>query len=93
VINVTAGKLVRLFVDDEPFVVRYGGLRTHERLLDFRVGVLSRRGRLGGARRAGGPRAFGPAGVVHPAGGRGGLLRGRVGIWGGVVGLGPLPDR
>ncbi len=42
VINVTNGKLVRLFVDDEPFDVRYGELRSHERLLDFRAGTLSR---------------------------------------------------
>ena len=42
VINVTNGKLIRLFVDDEPFDVRYGELRTHERLLDFRTGLLSR---------------------------------------------------
>ncbi|HEX9540168.1 MAG TPA: glycosyl hydrolase family 65 protein [Streptosporangiaceae bacterium] len=43
VINVTDGKLIRLFVDDEPFDVRYGELLAHERLLDFRAGVLSRR--------------------------------------------------
>jgi alpha,alpha-trehalose phosphorylase len=43
VINVTNGKLVRLFVDDEPFDVRAGELRAHERLLDFRAGVLNRR--------------------------------------------------
>jgi trehalose/maltose hydrolase-like predicted phosphorylase len=43
VINVTNGKLIRLFVDDEPFDVRYGTLRGHERLLDFRAGVLNRR--------------------------------------------------
>jgi alpha,alpha-trehalose phosphorylase len=42
VINVTNGKLIRLFVDDEPFDVRYGDLRAHERLLDFRTGLLSR---------------------------------------------------
>jgi alpha,alpha-trehalose phosphorylase len=42
-INVTDGKLIRLLVDDEPFDVRYGELRGHERLLDFRAGVLSRR--------------------------------------------------
>jgi alpha,alpha-trehalose phosphorylase len=43
VINVTNGKLIRLFVDDEPFDVRHGELRSHERLLDFRAGVLTRR--------------------------------------------------
>jgi len=43
VINVTNGKLIRLYVDDEPFDVRYGELREHERVLDFRAGVLSRR--------------------------------------------------
>jgi alpha,alpha-trehalose phosphorylase len=43
VINVTNGKLIRLFVDDEPFDVRYGRLRSHERVLDFRAGVLRRR--------------------------------------------------
>ena len=39
----TNGKLIRLFVDDEPFDVRYGELRAHERVLDFRAGTLSRR--------------------------------------------------
>jgi len=43
IINVTNGKLIRLFVDDEPFDVRYGELRSHERLLDFRTGTLNRR--------------------------------------------------
>ena len=43
IINVTNGKLIRLFVDDEPFDVRYGELRSHERLLDFRAGALNRR--------------------------------------------------
>jgi alpha,alpha-trehalose phosphorylase len=42
VINVTNGKLIRLFVDDEPFDVRYGSLQSHERVLDFRTGVLTR---------------------------------------------------
>ena len=42
VINVTNGKLLRLFVDDGPFDVRYGELRSHERRLDFRAGVLTR---------------------------------------------------
>src|SRR5215469_5139984 len=42
VINVTNGKIIRLFVDDEPFDVRYGELRRHQRVLDFRAGVLRR---------------------------------------------------
>jgi alpha,alpha-trehalose phosphorylase len=42
VINVTDGKPIRLLVDDEPFDVRYGELRAHERTLDFRTGVLTR---------------------------------------------------
>ncbi len=42
IINVTNGKLIRLFVDDEPFDVRYGQLRSHQRRLDFRAGVLTR---------------------------------------------------
>jgi alpha,alpha-trehalose phosphorylase len=43
VINVVNGKLMRLFVDDEPFDVRYGHLVSHERVLDFRSGLLTRR--------------------------------------------------
>jgi alpha,alpha-trehalose phosphorylase len=43
VVNVTNGKIIRLLVDDEPFDVRFGELRSHERVLDFRAGVLSRR--------------------------------------------------
>jgi alpha,alpha-trehalose phosphorylase len=42
VINVTNGKIIRLLVDDEPFDLRYGHLRAHERLLDLRAGVLQR---------------------------------------------------
>ncbi|PBC66059.1 family 65 glycosyl hydrolase (plasmid) [Streptomyces sp. Tue6028] len=42
VINVTNGKLVRLLVDDEPFDLRYGRLRSHERVLDLRTGLLTR---------------------------------------------------
>ena len=42
VINVTNGKLIRLYVDDEPFDIRYGELQQHERELDFRNGVLKR---------------------------------------------------
>jgi alpha,alpha-trehalose phosphorylase len=43
VINVTNGKLIRLLVDDEPFDLRYGTVRRHERELDLRAGVLRRR--------------------------------------------------
>ncbi len=43
VINVTNAKLIRLLVDDEPFDVRYGDLRAHERILDMRAGTLQRR--------------------------------------------------
>jgi alpha,alpha-trehalose phosphorylase len=42
VVNVTNGKIIRLLVDDEPFDVRYGELRRHQRVLDFRAGVLRR---------------------------------------------------
>ncbi len=42
VINVTNGKLIRLLVDDQPFDVRYGEVLSHERVLDFRSGLLSR---------------------------------------------------
>ena len=41
-VNVTNGKIVRLLVDDSPFDVRYGQLRSHERVLDLRAGVLRR---------------------------------------------------
>jgi alpha,alpha-trehalose phosphorylase len=42
VIDVTNGKILRLLVDDEPFDIRYGTLHAHERVLDFRTGVLHR---------------------------------------------------
>ncbi|WP_037909219.1 glycoside hydrolase family 65 protein [Actinacidiphila yeochonensis] len=42
VINVTNGKLIRLLVDDEPFDLRYGTIRSHVRELDMRAGVLRR---------------------------------------------------
>src|ERR1700754_1978158 len=41
-IDVTNAKLIRLLVDDEPLDVRYGHLRAHERVLDFRAGTLTR---------------------------------------------------
>ncbi|MFE0515220.1 glycoside hydrolase family 65 protein [Streptomyces sp. NPDC058964] len=44
-INVTDGKVVRLLVDDHPYDARYGRLLDHERVLDFRSGVLSRTAR------------------------------------------------
>jgi alpha,alpha-trehalose phosphorylase len=43
ILNVSNGKLIRLLVDDEPVDVRYGNVRSHERVLDFRTGVLSRK--------------------------------------------------
>ncbi len=42
VVNVTNGKIIRLLVEDEPFDVRYGDLRRHERVLDLRAGMLER---------------------------------------------------
>ena len=42
VVNVTNGKVIRLLVEDEPFDIRYGVLLGHERVLDFRDGVLRR---------------------------------------------------
>ncbi|MFI9650426.1 glycoside hydrolase family 65 protein [Streptomyces sp. NPDC052040] len=42
VINVTDGKIIRLLVDDEQADLRYGHLRSHERTLDLRDGVLHR---------------------------------------------------
>ena len=43
VVNVTDGKLIRLHVGDSPFDLRYGQVRSHERTLDLRAGVLARR--------------------------------------------------
>ncbi len=42
VVDVTNGKIIRLFVGDEPFDVRYGELISHERVLDLRAGTLTR---------------------------------------------------
>jgi alpha,alpha-trehalose phosphorylase len=42
VVNVINGKIIRLLVEDEPFDVRYGALRRHQRVLDLRAGVLRR---------------------------------------------------
>jgi alpha,alpha-trehalose phosphorylase len=43
ILNVTNGKIIRLLVDDEPFDVRYGELKRHERTLDLRAGLLHRK--------------------------------------------------
>jgi alpha,alpha-trehalose phosphorylase len=42
VVNITNGKIMRLLVGDAPFDVRYGTLKSHERVLDMRDGVLRR---------------------------------------------------
>src|SRR4029453_9563112 len=42
VANLTNPKRIRLLGDDEPFDVRYGELRSHERVLDLRAGTLER---------------------------------------------------
>jgi alpha,alpha-trehalose phosphorylase len=42
VINVTNGKIIRLLVNDEPFDIRYGTVRSHKRTLDLRAGTLTR---------------------------------------------------
>ena len=76
-VNVTNGKLMRLLVDDEPFDVRYGELRRHERVLDLRAGTLDRDRANGCPRRPGGPGPQHPAGLLHPAVGRRDPLRGR----------------
>ena len=41
-VNVTDAKVIRLLVDDQPFDVRAGALTTHQRSLDFRLGILER---------------------------------------------------
>src|SRR6202047_837654 len=43
IVDVTNGKIIRLFVEDEPFDVRYGELLSHERVLARRAGPLTRR--------------------------------------------------
>ena len=43
VINVTNGKIIRLLVEDEPFDLRYGQVRSHVRTLDLRAGTLTRK--------------------------------------------------
>ncbi len=42
-LNVTDGKIVRLFVDDEPFYLPTAELLEYERVLDMKAGVLERR--------------------------------------------------
>ncbi|MEO3775026.1 hypothetical protein [Micromonospora sp. B9E7] len=42
VISAPNAALIRLWVDDEPLDIRTGTLRSHERLLDLRTGVLLR---------------------------------------------------
>src|ERR1700737_28685 len=42
IVDVTNGKIIRLWVEDEPFDVRYGELLSHERVLDLRAGTLTR---------------------------------------------------
>ena len=77
VVNVTNGKIIRLLVDDEPFDVRYGDLRKHERVLDLRDGVLRRTAEW--VSPTGRPVRISTIRLVsfYAAGDRGHLLRGR----------------
>ena len=43
VVNVTDGKLIRLLVEDEPLDVHRAEVKLHERELDLRSGILTRR--------------------------------------------------
>jgi alpha,alpha-trehalose phosphorylase len=43
VVDVTDGKIIRLLVEDEPLDIHRGTLKSHERLLDFRTGILERK--------------------------------------------------
>lgn len=42
IVNVPDAKLIKLYVDDEPFLLSHADLDEYERVLDFRSGVLSR---------------------------------------------------
>ena len=77
VVNVTNGKIIRLLVDDEPFDVRYGELREHRRVLDFRAGVLRREVEWVSPAGQGGSHLLGAAGLVRPPGDRRDPVRGR----------------
>ena len=65
VVNVTNGKIIRLLVEDEPFDVRYGELRKHERVLDLRAGVLRRVAEWVSPTGRSGPHLLDPNGLVH----------------------------
>ena len=71
VVNVTNGKIIRLLVEDEPFDVRYGVLRSHERVLDLRAGVLRRTVEWASPTGREDQGLLHPPGVVHPARGGG----------------------
>lgn len=65
VVNVTDGKLIRLIVEDAPFDMRYGDVTAHERILDLRTGLLSRRDRLDVAERPVDPGRIPAAGLLQ----------------------------
>ncbi len=92
IVNVTNGKVIRLLVDDEPFDMRYGEVRHHERILDLRGGRLRRVVEWISPGRAAPPAAHHAAGLVHAALDRRHPLRGRghrpAGASGGAVGAG-----
>ena len=77
IINVTNGKIIRLLVEDEPFDIRYGELRRHERVLDLRAGVLRRTVEWASPTGRSVRIDLHAPGVVHAAGRRGDPLRGR----------------
>ncbi len=70
---------MRLLVEDEPLDIHRGRLEHHERVLDFRSGVLERAHDLDLAGRAQRPRAHTPAGLLRAAQRRGDRVPGRGG--------------
>ena len=76
-VNVTNGKLIRLLVDDEPFDVRYGTLRAPRAGARLARPACWNATWTGPRRPASGSGHRSPAGVVHPARGRGDRVRGR----------------
>ena len=64
-LNVTDSKIIRLFVDDEPFGVAGTNIRHYDRRLNLKAGTLDREATLGNSIRQAGADKNPPAGFLQ----------------------------
>src|SRR5262249_1265797 len=76
IVNLPDGKIIRLYVDDEPFDLVSARILRFEHALDMRAGTRDRQGPLGNARRTAAPDRVATPGLVPREARRGDLVPG-----------------